>query len=192
MPRTGPTRTRSEGGHPVCPRSDCPSCAEQMTDTTRWSCERRPDASLDVRFGGTFDAVVGRNDANAAPRINQRWRESRNGRMAKEKLTWVHLTTQHVSSINVRHVMLRSMRRTARVQGSSLQILLMILRSSSRNGELFHILSGNETADMRIMVELQNSLFDKRQSFDMMQTTKKETAFAKWSPRYLNARRAMT
>ena len=136
MPRTGPTRTRSEGGHPVCPRSDCPSCAEQMTDTTRWSCARRPDAPPDRRFGGTLDAVVGRNDANAAPRINQRWRESRNGRMAKEKLTWVHLTTQHVSSIIMHHVMLRSMRRTARVQGSSLQILLMILRSSSRNGAL--------------------------------------------------------
>ena len=168
----------------MCPRSDCPSCAEQMTDATHWSCELRPDASPDRRFGGTFDAVVGRNDANAAPQINHRWRESRNGRMAKDKLTWVHLTTQHVSSINMHHVMLRSMRRTARVQGSSLQILLMILRSSSRNGELFHILSGNETADMRtvscsscesgIMVELQNSLFDMRQSFDMMQTTKKK------------------
>ena len=138
MPRSGPTRTRY-----------CPSCAEQVTDTTRWSCERRPDASPNRRFRGTFDAMVGRNDANAAPRINHRWRESRNGRMAKEKLTWVHLTTQHVSSINMHHVMLRSMRRTAKVQGSSLQILLMILRSSSRNGELFHILSGNETADMR-------------------------------------------
>ena len=133
MPRTGPTRTRSEGGHPVCPRSDCPSCAEQMTDATRWSCARRRDAPPDRRFGGT---LVGRNDANAAPRINQRWRISGNDRMTKEKLTWVHLTTQHVSSNNMRHVVLRSMRRTARVQGSSLQILLMILRSSSRNGAL--------------------------------------------------------
>ena len=76
MPRTGPTRTRSEGSHPVCPRSDCPSCAEQMTHVTRWSCARRPDTPPDRRFGGSFDAVVGRNDANAARRINTRWRES--------------------------------------------------------------------------------------------------------------------
>ena len=40
MPHSGTTRTRSDGGHPVCPRSGCPSCAEQMTEATRWSCER--------------------------------------------------------------------------------------------------------------------------------------------------------
>ena len=127
-------------------------------------------------FGGTYDAVVARNDANTTPRINQqsttrdsrdaveyfsavrrqvRWRESRNAGMSKKTTPIAHLTTKHTSSLNVHQLMSRRTRHTARVERSSLQSLLMILRGSQRN-ELFHIykvkekaFQGNEKADVR-------------------------------------------